>query len=143
MALSRSVHSETIARISGSRTRPQVGPLEAPVVSDAGARLHGGTLDADVDLLAPVDRPVREFAADAGVAAELRAVDVLDRELLLVGQFEEAAGDVEHGVDELLRDAMAGQVEEPDLMHGIAQFVPEPGGFFRACTQSREVQDGQ
>jgi len=59
--------------------------------ADAPRVVTRSTLDADIDLLAPVHRAVRELAADPRVATELRAVDVLDGELLLVGQFEEAA----------------------------------------------------
>ena len=90
MVLSRSVHSETIARISGSASGHRLAPRGASS-QRRRPRLHSVPLDADVDLLAPVDCTVREFPADAGVAAELRAVDVLDGELLFVGQFEEAA----------------------------------------------------
>ena len=123
MALSRSVHSGDNVPHFGQGVRPQIGSLKTPVVGDAGPRLHGSTLDADIDLLPPVDRAVRELAADPGVATELRAVDVLDRELLLVGQLEEAPGHVEHGIRQLLRDPVSGQVEEADLVHGVAQVV--------------------
>ena len=70
-------------------------------------------------------------------------MDILDRELLLFGQFEEAAGHVQHCVREPLRDAMASQVQEPDLMHGVAQFVTKPGSLLRARVQSGEVDYGQ
>jgi hypothetical protein len=52
-------------------------------------------------------------------------VDILDSELLVFGQLEEAAGDVQYGVRQLLRDPMAGQIEETDLMHGVTQLVTE------------------
>ena len=47
-------------------------------------------LGADVDLLAPVGLAAREFEAGAIVAAEMRRVDHLDRELVALRQREES-----------------------------------------------------
>ena len=56
---------------------------------------------------------------------------------------EEAPGDVNDGIRQLLRDPVSGQVEETDLMHGVAQVIAELRGLLRASAQSGKVQDGQ
>jgi hypothetical protein len=56
----------------------------------------------------------------------VRAVDVLDRALLLLGEREELPGGGVGAVDQLDRDAVADQGEEADLVGGAAQLVAEP-----------------
>jgi len=84
---------------------------------------------------------VGEFAADARVSAELRAVDVLDRELLLFGEVEEAAGHIQDVVDERLRDAVPDEVEEADLVGGLAQLLAEPSRRLLAVVEGGHVED--
>ena len=123
--------------------RPQVGTFEAPIVGDARAALDRGALFADIDLFPPVDVAVGELAADARVTAELRAVDVLDRELLPLGEGEEAAGHIQDVVDERLRDAVPDEVEETHLVGGLAQLLAEPSCRLLAVVEGGHVEDGE
>ena len=70
-------------------------------------------------------------------------MDVLHGKFHVLGQLEEAAGSLQHRLGQLLRHSVAGEVEEPHLVHGLAKFLTEGGGFLRACAEAGEVQDGQ
>lgn len=65
------------------RRGPQVGALQVPVTLGVGER---GPLGADVDLLPPIDLPVRQFAAETGVAAKLWASELTDLVFRGIGQ---------------------------------------------------------
>ena len=103
----------------------------------------GLALGPDVDLLAPVDPALGPLAADARVAAEVRALDVLDRELVGLRKGEEVARGAVQPRLELGRDARAGQVEEADVVRRGAQVVAEARGGLRSGVQLRQVEDRQ
>src|SRR5690606_27613852 len=63
--------------------RPQVR-ADQPV--EGRSAVDGIPLGTDVDLFAPVDLALSALAPDAGVSAEVRAVHVLDGELVFFGQ---------------------------------------------------------
>ena len=127
----------------GEVGRPWGRSFGAQIGGDAGAALGGGAFFADVDLFPPVDVAVGELAADARVSAELRAVDVLDRELLLLGEREEAAGHIQDVVDERLVDAVPDEVEEADLVGGLAQLLAESLCRLLAVVEGGHVEDGE
>ena len=124
------------------RRRPEVRADEAREVGRirVGDRL---ALRTDVDLLAPVDLALRALAADPGVSAEVRALHVLDRELVRLGQGEEVARCAVQALLELGRDPGAGQVEEADVVRRGAQVRPESRGGVVAGVELREVEDRQ
>ena len=124
----------------GLGRRPQVRAGEAV---ESGSALDGLALGADVDLLAPVDLALRPFAADTGVAAEVGAVDVLDRQLLLFGEREEVERGPVQARFELGGDPRARQVEEAHIVRRCTQFVTESGRGLRAGIELREVEDGE
>ena len=126
----------------GLRGRPEVRTREP--VEVRGIRVGDGfALGADVDLLAPVDLPLRALAADPGVAAEVRAVEVLDRELVRFGEVEERPRGSVQAILELGAHARAGEVEEADPVCGLAELIAESGGFGRPGVEAGEVEDRQ
>ena len=85
-----SCHSETTSRSSGCAAGHRFGPIRRAKSGASGSAI-AVALGPDVDLLAPVDPALRALAADARVPAEVRALHVLDRELVGLGQGEEVA----------------------------------------------------
>ena len=133
----------TTSRSSGCARASRFGPIEARRSPGASGSAIGLALGADVDLLAPVDLALGALAADARVAAEVRALDVLDRELVGLGQGEEVARGPVQARLELGRDAGAGEVEEADVVRGGAQVVAEPRGGLGAGVELGEIEDRQ
>ena len=137
-----SCHSDDDLPQLGLSGRPQVGSDEPREVGRVGVG-DRVALGADVDLLAPVDLALGALAADARVAAEVRALDVLDRELVGLGQREEVAGGAVQPRLELGRDAGAGQIEEPDVVGRVPQVVAEPRGGVGSGVELGEIEDRQ
>jgi len=81
------------------------------------------------------------LGAGAGVAAELRRVHVLDLQALRLGKREELPGHLQHTLPEPRGDAVAGDVEEPDLMRGGTQVGEERVAIRPA--KARDVDDGK
>src|SRR5690606_3827620 len=100
-------------------------------------------LGADVDLLAPVLAAAGDLQPGASVAAEMRGVHHLDSQLLLLGQLEEAPGEPEDAVDPLLCDAVAGQIEEPDVARRRPQIRKEALPLARAALEPSQVEHRQ
>src|SRR5690606_13253871 len=124
----------------GLRGRPQVRSDQS---GEGRAAFDGIPLRSDVDLLAPVDRTLRALASDTGVAAEVRTLHVLDRELVRFGKGEEVACRTVQPLLQLCRDARSGQVEEPDIASGGAQIRAEAVRFVPAAIEPREIEDGE
>src|SRR3546814_19013847 len=70
----------------------------------------------------------------------MRGVHHLDRQLLLLGQLEEAPGEAEDAVDPLLRNAVAGQVEEPDVACRRSKIGKEALPLGRAALEPPQVE---
>jgi hypothetical protein len=104
---------------------------------------HGGALGADVDLLAPVDAPLRELTPGPGVAPELRTARHLDRELVLLGQREEVLGLGEGAIDDLVRDPVPDQCEEADLVRRPQQVRAEGSCRLSARVEAGQVEHGE
>ena len=121
---------------------PQVRPDEAREVGRLGVG-DDIALGTDVDLLAPVDLALRALAADARVSAELRTVQILDRELVGLIELEELARRAVQARLELGRHARSGQVEEPDVVRRGAQVVSKARGGLGALIELRQVEDRQ
>ncbi|MDQ1083479.1 hypothetical protein QE414_001486 [Microbacterium sp. SORGH_AS 344] len=126
----------------GLRGRPEVGPDQTVVAGSVGV-VDRRALGPDVDLLAPVDTALRALAADARVPAEVRARDVLDRELVGLGEREEVFRGLQQPRLQLGADPGAGQVEEAHVVRRGAQVVAEAGGGIRALVEEREVENGE
>ena len=94
----------------------------------------------DVDLLPPVGLALGQFAADPGVAAEVRALDVLDRQLGGLRQGEERARRADHAVLDRGRDAVPGEVEEAEFVSGLPQFGTECRGLLGATVEAGEIE---
>jgi hypothetical protein len=73
----------------------------------------------------------------------MRALHVLDRELVGLGKREEVPRRFVEPVLELGGDARAGQVEEADVVRRRTQVVAEGRGGFKPRVESGEVEDGQ
>lgn len=133
------------------RERPQLRHPAGPQVRTVqhlprsmGVELcHRSPFGADVELLAPVHISLGSFTPDAGVAAEMRRVGVLDLQLHGVGQGEERACRRDQPVGEGRVDAVAGQVEEADLVRDPAQPVEQGGPGGGIAVEACEVDDGQ
>ena len=83
------------------------------------------------------------FEAGAIVAAEMRRVDHLDRELVLFGQREEASGDLQHVLNEAVLDPVADQVEEAGIAGGFPQLFQETRALRRMAVEPTKVEGGQ
>src|SRR5690606_38575907 len=115
---------------------PLVGALEHPVVGGIGFFGDGFALGADVDLFAPVGLTQGQLAPYAGVAAKVRALHVLDAQLVVEWQGEEVAGRGNRVIEKLLWNAVPSQVEEPVLVGGFPQFGAERCGFIRSPVEA-------
>ena len=127
----------------GQSLGPQVGTFESPVLRGSFGFFDGVPLDANVDLLAPVDITVGEFATHPRVTAKLWAVDVLNCEFVLGRQLEETPGDVDNFVDEVLFNSVSDKVEEAHLVSDLAKLSAELFGCILASVESRNVENGK
>ncbi len=84
---------------------------------------------------------MRAFPAHPRVPPELRAVHVLDLELVLGGKLEEPAGDGQELVDQSLVDTVPDEIEETDLVGDSTEVRQEPGRFIGTPIQPGEVKD--
>lgn len=121
---------------------PQIGALEAPEVGRRGVG-DSGALGPHVDLLAPVDRALCALAAHPGVAPELRAVHILDRELRGLGECEERARHREQPGLQLRGHAVPGEIEKAHIVGRGAQGFAEALGRLGALIELGEVKDGE
>ncbi|BCJ55985.1 hypothetical protein Asp14428_74600 [Actinoplanes sp. NBRC 14428] len=82
--------------------------------------------------------PLGVLAADLRVAAEQRRVEDVQCELVLLGQREEPAGQLQHLVEVV--DAVADELEEADLVDGHPQPLQELGLRFLRTGGVAEVE---
>ena len=109
MATSVAIDCQESAHRAVPATLPAIGSaLAAGSTPATPGRLSDRlALDADVELLAPVGLPARPLASDARVAAEVRRVHHLDRQLVGVGKREEPLGRGKDLIDLGLRQCRA------------------------------------
>ena len=93
-------------------------------------------------MLAPIRLSLGAFTGDARIAPELRRVDHFDVQLLFIGKREELPGDGKDPIDLILRDAVAGEIEETDIARRRTQIPQErlPGRF--VALQLADVNHG-
>ncbi len=108
------------------RCRPLVRTLETQIGRHALPRWHGDVLGADIDLLPPVRPAAGEFEAGAVIATEMRRVDHLDGQLLLLRQCEQRPRLIQNRRVQFGRHAMAGDVEKTHRAGRRAQIGQEP-----------------
>ncbi len=81
------------------------------------------------------------LSADAGIAAEVRAVHVLDRELVLLREGEEVEGSTVQPCFQLGGDARAREIEEADVVRRRPEIVAETSRSVRAFVELGQVED--
>ena len=129
----------------GERSRPQVGAAQPEPLGLVGSGESGGDLSADVDLVPEVDPSVGELVAESCVPAELGRVDVLDLQSVGFRKGEERAADVVDARRQVGIDAVPDDVEEPDRVHDLAEFIDERTSFGRrfVAAERFEVEQRQ
>jgi hypothetical protein len=83
------------------------------------------------------------FETGAVIAAEMRRVHHFDGEPVLLGQREEASGDLQHVLNETVFDPVAYEVEEAHASGRFPQVVQETRALRRRTVESTEVESGQ
>ena len=121
--------------------RPLVGPFESPVAGNIRPLGDRVALRADVDLLPPIRLAEGELAADAGVAAKVRALQVLNLHLVCFGQVEEVASGCDDALKQILWNPVPGQVKESVLVGRFAQLFAERGGLFLALVEAGQIEN--
>jgi hypothetical protein len=107
---------------SGSARAIGSAPAGASRAAQNGRRARL-PLRTNVDLLAPVRLAARVLEAGAVVAAEMRRVDHLDRELVWLGQREKATRDAQRVINEFLIHTMADEIKKANAARCGAQFA--------------------
>ena len=83
------------------------------------------------------------FEPGAVVAAEMRRVHHFDGELVLLGQCEEASGDLQHVLNEAVFDPVAHEIEEAHAPRRFPQVFQETRALRRMAVESTKVEGGQ
>ena len=125
------------------RRRPLVRALQARPGRRLAVEGQRRPFRPDVDLLAPVGLAAGMLEAGAVVAAEMRRVHHFDGELVLLGQREEASGDLQHVLNEAVLDPVADQIEEADAPGRRAQFAQERRPLGAVCAKAAKVERGK
>ena len=84
------------------------------------------TFRPDIDLLTPIGQPAGQLSAQPGKPTKMGAAHHGNGILVLCGQREKPVGGRQHLVDQPLRDTVAGEIEEPNLMGDLTQHRTQP-----------------
>ena len=121
---------------------PLVGALQAQVGLLRGDVLERRALGAVVDLLAGVGASAGDLGAEPGVAAELGRGAVVEGQAVLEREAEELGDRVQKLLVLSRAGAVAGDLEEADVVRGVAQCLEEVGGEGAVgAPRGREVED--
>src|SRR5580692_3571911 len=127
----------------GERRRPLVRTLQTIPRRRLPVEGQRWSFRSDVNLLAPVGFTPSMLVASAVVAPEMWRVHHFDGELVLLGESEEASGDLQNVLNEAIVDPVTDQVEETDIARRGSQIFEETCALREIAFESTKVEGGQ